>query len=369
MPQLPIIKIIDLKKSRKSKKPFQAISSELLAEIQNAVNKRKKIIIFINRKGLATSVICQECGFIFKCLNCDIPLCYHLTPPKLICHHCGYSVFMPSICPVCKGYKLKPLGVGIQRIAAEIKKFISQLPAFLLMEAQMPDEQELDIFNKFNKGQVKILIGTEAIFRPQLKPADLTAVVSVDPLLFLPNYNSEERVFLNLLKLKSLTKEKLIIQTLIPENKLFYYFKENLKTKFFKEEKKWRQNYLWPPYVQLIKLTLIHRDQIKGIKNAEETKKKLNQAVNKIVPKDLQENFVILGPAPAFIFKEKGFYKWNILIKFKYFESDINHYTHSLSDINLLQPLLTEKELNLRNKILRYVPSDWKIDVDPKDTL
>lgn len=370
----PIVKIIDLKEFRKSTKtgePFQAISSGALNEIHKAVNDKKRIIIFINRRGLATSIICQECGFVFKCPNCDIPLCYHKTKKKaeLICHHCGYTTFMPLVCPICKGYKLKPLGVGIERIGQEIEKFITPLPCFSLIEGEMPDEQELDIFDKFNKGQIKILIGTEALFRPQLKPADLVIVISIDPILFLPDYFSEERVFFYLLKLKTLSKEKLIIQTLIPENKLFQYFIKNKEKKFLQEEKKWREQYLWPPYVQLIKLTLFHKEQVKGAKEAEQTKRKLDEEIKKLIPKNLQKNFIILGPAPSFIFREKGFYKWNILIKYKYFESKIRQDINPLLGLNFLSPVLTKRELTLRNKILRHIPSVWKIDVDPVDTL
>lgn len=365
---MPDIKIIDLKKIRKEKKPFQAISPDVFIEIQKALKKRKRIVIFINRRGLATSIICQECGFVFKCPNCDIPLGFH-NKSKLICHHCNYNAFMPLICPECKGYKLKPLGVGIERIAEEIKKFIIPTPSFALIEGEMLYKQELDIFDKFNKGNIKILIGTEALLRPQLETAHLIIVASIDPALFLPDYYSEERVFLNLLKLKALSKEKLIIQTLIPENKLFKYFTENKEEKFLQEEKKWRKNYLWPPYVQLIKLTLTYKDQRKGIKEAEETKKNLEQVINKLIPENFQKNFIILGPTQAFVFKEKGFYKWNILVKYKYFESKIKKEINPLLGLNLLSPVLTKKELILRNKVLKYVPLNWKIDVDPINIL
>lgn len=371
---MPVIKIIDLKKIRKSKKPFQAISADAFIEIEKALKEKKKIVIFINRRGLATSVICQECGFVFKCPNCDIPLGFHSehsdeSKKILMCHHCNYSTPMPSACPACKGYKLKPLGVGIERIGEEIKKFIIPTPPFALIEGEMPDEEELDIFDKFNKGQIKILIGTEALLRPQLESTDLLLIVSCDSAMFLPDYRSEEKVFLNLLKLKSLSKEKLIIQTLIPDNKLFQYFTKNEEEKFLQEEKKWRENYLWPPYVQLIKLTLSYKDKEKGVKEAEEIKKRLELAVDKLIPKELQKNFIILGPAQAFVFRKKGFYKWSILVKYKYFESKVKNDINPLFGLNLLSPIPTKKELMLRDKILKYVPSHWKIDVDPIDTL
>ena len=358
------------KGSGRKKPPFQALGLETLSVIEQAIKKNKKIAIFINRRGLATSIICQECGFVPKCPNCDIPLGFHL-PAILICHHYGYQAPMPNTCPACQGYRLKPLGIGMQRISEELKKFISPLPQYALLEGQMLDNKELKIFDKFNQGKIKILIGTEALLRPQLESADVVIVASIDPLIFLPDYNSEERVFLYLLRLKKIAKEKLIIQTLIPENKIFQYLVNQEEEKFFEQEKKWRQNYFWPPFVQLIKLTLIHPDEKKGEKEALDIRNKIDQVILKTVPKNLQENFIVLGPAPAFIFKEKKVYRWNILIKYKYITSKILQNTNSLSGLNSLMPLLTKEELNLRNKVLKTISLNkyWRVDVDPKDTL
>lgn len=370
MPISPVIKIINPKEKKEKKKPFQAMAPESLQELQDILNKGKKAVIFINRRGLATSIICQDCGFVPKCPDCDIPLGFHL-PAKLICHHCGYQIPMPNTCPSCHGYRLKPLGIGMERISEELKKFINPLPQFTLIEGEMPDDQELEIFDKFNKGELKILIGTEALLRPQLEKADLVIVASIDPLLFLPDYNSEERIFFYLLRLRKIAKEKLIIQTLIPENKIFQHLIKQQEDKFLKEELKWRENYLWPPFVQLIKLTFSHPNESKGNKETADIRDRLDQIILKTVPQDLQKNFNILGPAPAFTFKEKGVYKWNILIKYKYFESKVQENMNPLLGLNLFSPLPTKNELVLRNKVLKAVSfgDNWKIDIDPKDTL
>lgn len=373
--KLPIIKIInpraqDKKNLGKKKKPFQALSPESLSEIKLALDKNKKIIIFINRRGLATSVICQDCGFVPKCPHCDIPLCFHL-PSVLMCHHCGFQEVLPNTCPSCRGYRLKSLGIGMQRINEELKQFITPLPKVALIEAELSDELELEIFDKFNKGEIKILIGTEALLRPQIEKAELVIVASIDPLIFLPDYNSEERVFLNLLKLRKKTKEKLIIQTLIPENKIFQYLSKNQIEEFLREELEWRRNYFWPPFAQLIKLTFSHLDKNKGEKQAEIIRKKIDLAIIKLIPKKLQENFNILGPAPAFIFKEKGVFKWNILIKYKYNENQILQKINSIMELSLSTLLLSKNELDLRNKILKSLSLDkhWRIDIDPINTL
>lgn len=377
MPKLPIIKIINRKQPKDKKTSFQVFVPEVMERLKTALKDNEKTIIFINRRGLALSIICQECGFTFNCPNCDVPLVYRTEKEKTIltCHHCDYKENAPTSCPQCRGYKLKPLGIGTERIKKEIEKNLKIKNDYLnnhlfdLIESEIPDEKELEIIKNFNSNKIKILIGTEAIFRPQLSETDLAIIPAIDPMLFLPDYNSEEKTFFYLLKLKSLAKKELMIQTLNPENKIFDYLREEREKDFFEEEKKWRKKYFWPPYSHLIKLTFTHKNLTKGELEALKTKERILELIRKSIPGEKQSNFIVLGPAPAFISKEKGSYRWNILIKFICSENKPKANFYSPLYLSLLSPLLTKDELTLRNKILQAVPLNWKIDIEPKDTL
>jgi len=371
MPKLPIVKIIDVKKERKKKGEFTSLSSTCSSALQSLNYKKEQAFVFINRRGLATSIVCQDCGFVFQCPHCDIPLTFHHTNKgkMLMCHHCSYSTPAPSVCPQCGGHRLQPLGLGTERIVQEVKEFFPSHFPIARIEGGMDDEKELAIINDFNKGKIKILIGTEALFRPQLQKADLVIVASIDPLLFLPDYSSEENTFAILQNLKRIAQKKIIVQTLIPDNNIFSFWKNDQEKEFFQKEIKNRQDYLWPPFVQLIKLTSAARQQDKGEKEALELKDRLEQALYHSPLSTYKKNFVIMGPGPAFIFKERDYYKWNILIKFKYFESKIDKRLPSSLGLDLLLPALSKKELRIRNKLLQIVPPQWKINVDPQNTL
>jgi len=371
MPKSPIVKIVDLKKERKKEEEFTSLSSTGSSALQKLNYKKEQAFIFINRRGLATSIVCQDCGFVFQCPHCDAPLTFHHTDKGniLMCHHCGYSTPAPSVCPQCRGYRLKPLGLGTERIVQEVKEFFPPDFPIARIEGGMEDEKELGIINDFNARKVKILIGTEALFRPQLRKADLVIVASIDPLLFLPDYGSEENTFAILQNLKKLAQKEIIVQTLIPDNDIFSFWKDDREKEFFQKEMKNRHDYLWPPFVQLIKLTGIARQQDKGEREALQLKDRLEQALQHPPLSTYRKNFVIMGPGPAFIFKERDYYKWNILIKFKYFESKIDKQLPASLGLDLLLPSLSKKELLIRNKLLQVVPPQWKINADPKDIL
>ncbi|MDD3434484.1 MAG: Primosomal protein N' [Parcubacteria group bacterium ADurb.Bin305] len=370
MPNLPIFKIIDLNAIPQTKE-YQPLSQEVYSTISEYLEQNKKIIIFINKKGLARSIVCQDCGYIFNCSLCDIPLVFHKENNQslLRCHHCGSTHEAPTICPQCQGHKLKLLGIGTERVLEDIKKhFPSSLVA--LIEGPMEDDKEKQIMQQFQEGHLNILIGTTALLRPQIETTDLTIVPTVDTFLSLPDYQSEEKIFFNLWQLKNITQDKMIIQTMIPKHKIFNFLQDQLVFPFLQEENSWRQQLLWPPYVQLIKLTYSHKNITQAQKATEQLKKLLALQIKQKIPTSLQDNFIISGPAPAFIFKEKNKYHYHLFIKFRYFESSPPLLP---ADFNLplttLAPLPTQNELNQRNKILQIIPPSWKIEVDPKNIL
>ncbi|MCD6568765.1 hypothetical protein J7K70_01270 [bacterium] len=380
MPSSPTIKIINLQQERHSTKKFRVLGDTSRSLILKALQNKQQIVFFINRKGMATSIICQDCGYVFKCPNCDIPLTFHKSPSGnyLLCHHCNYKKEAPLICPACGGHRLLPLGIGTERIKEELKTILhltspnvnkNNKITIEIIEGEMEDKKELLLLEKFNKKQIQVLIGTEALLRPQLKKADIAVIPSLDPLLFFPDYQSEERVFHYLLRIKKITKKLLIIQTFLPQHKIFLHLSNNTPDKFFQEELKWRREHLWPPYAQLIKLEFRSKDFLRGEKIVKNFKNKISAAIQRKLPPKQQKKFIILGPSPSFIAKEKGYYKWNALIKFIPQRQPIIKKELLYFGLKNLLPALSPEELSIRNKILLTIPQKWIIDVNPKDTL
>lgn len=368
MHQSPIITITDLKKEKLTIKKFIIFSSEVQSILKKVYSTDENVIIFINRKALATSIICQDCGSVLKCPHCDVPLTFHQNKNNnfLLCHHCGYQTNPPLICPNCHSYKLLPLGLGTEKIESELKQFGFNENRIKILEGDLNDEIELDLINRFNKKQIKILIATEAIFRPQLLPANYIIIPNFDNLLFFPDFQNEEKIFNLLLKFKNITLNEIIIQTINPEQKILQYFIKNEINKFYQEELQWRQKYNWPPFTQIIKLTIGNKNQDKGAKDAENTK---NNLINKIKALKLENKIEIIGPVPAFIFKERNKYYFNILLKIRYNKVNLLELPNNIFSLNVLEPILTKEELYLRNKILTLIPPSWKIDVNPKNIL
>ncbi|MFH1392364.1 MAG: hypothetical protein ABIG90_01620 [bacterium] len=283
-----------IKKTQRQIINMQGEKSIISRALAQELKKSKSSLLFLNRLGAATFILCQDCGYIAKCKSCDVPLVYHLEENQLICHYCGFKAKALLTCPKCNSWQIKYLGAGIEKVKQEIAK--------------------LKLSNK-------ILITT---LKQNLPRVDLVGVISADTILHLPDFRSSERTFQALIKLNNLCK-KMIIQTYAPEHCVFDF------ANFYQRELKVRKELNYPPYCQLIKLTYRHKNFLKAKTEAYRLFKKLQTPNSKLQ--------TILGPAPAFISKQRGLYYWNIIIKIK----------NQISKI----------------KILEKVPSDWIIDVDP----
>jgi primosomal protein N' (replication factor Y) len=338
---------------------FSPISKELQEKIANSA----KTILFIARRGTSTIVLCRECGYIAKCQSCDIPMVFHEDKPsrRLVCHHCGKDDIAPVLCPNCKSIKIKYLGTGTQKVESEIKKLFSNKKIFRLDGdvSKKPAEQQ-KIITEFNNNNEAILIGSQMLLNKGLK-ANLVAIISIDTILNLPDFKSLERTFEIIGQFKDMVQPAtsasrkqagppnceavggFLIQTYGPENEIFKLAIENNFNKFYNDEIKVREKYNYPPFSEIIKLSYSHKDFVRAKNEALVLKNKLEQQI-KYKIQDTRYKIQIFGPNPAFISKEKGLYKWNIIIKSQ----------------------LTTDE---RNKILIIVPATWEININPGDTL
>ncbi|MCX6730057.1 MAG: primosomal protein N' [Candidatus Portnoybacteria bacterium] len=314
--------------------------SPISATLKEKLEKTNKAILFIARRGTSTIVLCRECGYIAKCRSCEVPMVYHEEKPsrRLVCHHCGKDDIAPVLCPNCKSIKIKYLGSGTQKIESEIKRLVPNKKVFRLDGdvAEKPTEQQ-KIITEFKNSDSAILVGSQMILNKGIK-ADLIAIVSIDTILNLPDFKSPERVFQSINQLINVTNKQFLVQTYNAESKTIKLAIENNFNTFYNEEIEARKKYNYPPFSEIIKLSYAHKDFVRAKNESTILKEKLKQQI-KNSPK-----IQIFGPSPAFISKEKGTYKWNIIIKSQ----------------------LTMEE---RNKILIIVPPTWEIEVNPENTL
>jgi len=315
-------------------------------------NKESQAVFFINRRGEANFILCRDCGFIELCPQCEAPLAYHLVQgkPLLLCHRCGAQKLPPSLCPNCKSWRIKTFGAGTQKVENELKKLFPSLTILRLDRDSAPNDKKHSLIIKtFIEKRAQVLIGTQMIFNQNLPAVDLSAVLSLDTLLNLPDFLSGEKTWqiINLLKKISSNRLPIFIQTYNPENQILKWVAESNWQEFYQNEIALRKELNFPPFAQLIKLSFRHRQAKIAAQEAKFLATKLRQV-------NLKNLNVIIGETlPAFIPKEGGYYIWQIILKF---------------------PLKNIKEKNSeflknRNALLSYVPENWLIEVDPESLL
>ncbi len=345
MPRTVSPRVIDMSNELKEKN-----TSLLSIDLQNqlkTMNTGEKALLFINRRGLASALVCRDCGFVKECSECEKALVLH-KGHVLICHHCGKKTTPPQVCEKCKGYRIKQLGGGTQKIAEEINKLMPELKTVRLDSDSAPTQKDRDNAFRAFKNEADVLIGTHIALKPSLLPdVDITASVMQDAILTLPMYNAEEQVFNILWHLKYIAKKNCIIQTYHPDMDVFKHAKEKDFEKFFSEELKKRKALNYPPYSQLIKLSYTHKNPEKAENEAKVLRKKIETQIEQLKAQNSttarHNKIQILGPSPTVASK----HSWYMLIKWPG----------------------KDKNLKLRNGMLRVIPSDWDIDVDPEDAV
>jgi len=301
----PEIEILDL---REEKFPF-FLSARLIEEIERNVKEKKQVILFLNRRGFAHFMQCIDCGYIFKCKNCDIPYVYHKDIKKIVCHFCSYEIFAPDTCPVCKGTDVKYSGYGTEKIEEGLKEIF---PNYKIMRMDLDTtrrkKEVFEMFKKFKNREIDILLGTQMIIKGfDFPDVSLIGILYADLTLNLPDFRARERTFIMLNQVIGRARKggKVILQTMEPENPVIRYLNPDDYEKFYEEELKERKLFSYPPFSHLLLIEVKDKDKIKAMENAKEISKKL------------KGNFEIFGPSFAPIEKIKNFYRVRMLLKSK----------------------------------------------------
>lgn len=348
-------KIIDMKKELKSGN-YSIFSNVLLDEIKKTIKKNGKIALFINRRGESTVVMCRDCSHIIKCKNCEVPMVFHQTynlQPKtynLICHHCSYKEKAPDLCPKCSGHRIKFFGTGTQKVERELQKILPNTHILRLdSDTAKNDKDKKEIIEKFTSKNT-ILIGTQLINTVELPKLDLIGIINIETMLNMPDFHSSEKTFQIITSLlnKLRNRGKIMLQTYSPDNYAIKYGLKNDYTKFYEEEIKIRKLFSYPPFSQIIKLSFAHRNKLMASQEAKRLHTKLITYNLELAalgePRPWRETYNIIGPAPAFISRKGGQYVWNIIVK-------------------------TENKPEIRNQLLKLIPSNWEVEVDPETLL
>ncbi|MBN1325927.1 primosomal protein N' [Candidatus Falkowbacteria bacterium] len=300
--QLPQIKIID-KKEEFKKGNYSIFSEELIKDIENNLKKKEKIFLFLNRKGIATLAICQDCGQSLQCPACKLPLTYYANK-KMTCGHCGFEEDLTLFCPECKSPNIKLSGAGTEKVEQEIKKLFPKAKITKIDIKTPQPEKDLSNYD--------IIIGTQYAFDfINWQTINLIGVISADTSLYIPDFKSTERTFDLLAKMiLFLGKEnkKIIIQTLAINNYIFKYLIKLDFQSFYGQELEERKAVNLPPFVKIIKLIYQSYKFNAGQKEANE--------IYKILELQAKNNEVFIS-SPNLIYSQqvRGRFRWQMIIK------------------------------------------------------
>ena len=315
---LPNVSIIDLKQELANGN-HSMLSNELYTLIEENLKHKRQTILFLNRRGYSTFIMCRDCGYTVKCKNCDISLTYHRYEKKLKCHYCGYEQEIVTQCPECNSDKIRYFGTGTQKLEQEIQKqFPGAKTIRMDVDTVTKKNSHEEILNKFKNENIDILIGTQMVVKGHHFPnVTLVGVIAADSSLNIDDYRANERTFQILTQVAGRAgREKIqgnvIIQTYNPDSFSIQCAKEQNYHKFYNTEIVLREQLKYPPFCDIIVIGFngIDEKQIQEI--SQKTYIYLKRKIDEIL---IDEDINIFKPMPAPIAKIQNKFRYRIIIK------------------------------------------------------
>ena len=243
-------------------------SRDLKKAIEEKLNNKEQVILFLNRRGFSNFISCRSCGEVIKCDDCDISMTYHKAKNRLICHYCGKTKPLPKVCPSCGSKFIKQFGVGTQKVEEEVKKYF---PKARVLRMDRDTTGKKDSFNEFyekikNK-EADVIIGTQMVSKGfDFEDVTLVGIVAADLSLYISDYKARERTFQLITQVsgragRASKKGQVIIQTYSPDSEIIKYSAQGDYEDFYEYEIEERKTFLYPPYTKLIELEFSSYDE------------------------------------------------------------------------------------------------------------
>ena len=316
---LPKVEIVDLRDELANGNKTM-ISCKLQEEIKKNIETKKQTILYFNRRGFSSFLMCQDCGHTFKCDRCDITLTYHKVENKLKCHYCGEEYQIPKECPQCGSKNIKYIGAGTQKLEEEIKEMFPMASTIRMdIDTVSKKNSHEIILDKFRQENINILIGTQMVVKGHHFPnVTLVGAIFADTSLNIGDFRANERTFQTLTQVagragRGNDEGRVIIQTFNPENYAIQYSKTQNYDLFYSTEIGIRKQLKYPPFCDIIAIALTGNNE----KNLVTFSKNIHMYLRDRV---IKEKFGVLlySPVQCPIYKIKDKYRMRILIKCLY---------------------------------------------------
>ena len=342
--QLPTVEVVDLR-AELAAGHTSIFSRPLLQALSRTLDTGDQAILYLNRRGTATCVVCRDCGHTVSCRDCELPMIYHGDLGLLLCHHCDRRRQAPVRCPACAGSRIRYLGTGTQRVEEEVRRHFPGA-RLLRWDRDTADHRGAHerIWAAFNAGAADILIGTQMVAKGLDFPrVTLVGVVLADAGLFLPDFRAAERAFQLLTQVagragRGPRSGQVVIQTYAPGHYAIQAACRHDYAAFASRELAFRAEHGYPPYRRMARLLYTDVEEARCWRQLGRVLRELRTRAAHAGAGDVQ----FIGPAPAFLRRLRGRYRWQLLIAAESPERLLANY-----------PL----------------PKGWTVDVDPVSTL
>ena len=310
--RLPDIELTDIKEKYRKKRMSGHFSDRLIELIREALDLKEQIILFQNRRGYAPVVECTSCGVSPQCPNCDVSLTYHKFRNVMRCHYCGHEVPMPVTCPACNSPTLDTKGFGTEQIELELNDlFPDARVARMDLDTTRGKYSYQKILSDFHEHETDILVGTQMLSKGlDFNNVSLVGILNADNMLNFPDFRAHERSYQLMAQVsgragRAQKRGKVIIQTFNPYHQILQQVSVNDYEGMYRDQINERHEFLYPPVVRLVKITLKYKDAYK-----------LTSAANWLAT-SLRSAFgdFVLGPATPSVSRIRKLYIRTLLIK------------------------------------------------------
>jgi len=312
---LPPIETVDLREELRSGN-VNAMSGRLQELLEECHAAGGQSILFLNRRGMSTVVLCRACGFVLECANCSVALVHHRDRDRCDCHYCGASVPLPVVCPACTSRAIRGLGLGTERLEIEVRERFPEL-RLLRMDRDTTQTRNAhhEIYERFRDHDVDCLIGTQMLAKGwDLVNVRVVGIVNADTALHFPDYRSGETTFSLLTQVAGRAGRgdepaHVVLQTYSPDHYAVRHAMTHDYLAFAREEIRVRRALRFPPYGRLVVCTFSHASDAAAEAEARQRARDLS---DRLTPGD---GLDVLGPTPAFLHRLRGMYRWQVTVR------------------------------------------------------
>ncbi len=315
--QMPFMRIVDLRQERRKEKAAAILSEKLRTAIADRLEKREQTILFLNRRGFSTSLLCSNCGEARNCPNCSVALTFHRHPAvagRLSCHLCGHTAAVPKKCPACGKDALIYAGFGTEKVESTVSQIFPKA-VVRRMDADSMTRKEAyrETLQNFRTGKIDILVGTQMIAKGLHFPnVTLVGIINADLSLHLPDFRAGERTFQLLTQVagragRGETHGQVFVQTYTPFSPSIQFARHHDFAGYYQQELEFRERCDFPPFKHAILITVRSAHEGRAKLSAETLKRRLKEA--------LPEEFTLGDATAAPLEKLQGQFRFHILIR------------------------------------------------------